>query len=67
MTPPCCPDPGASLVATVPPMVQAERELWALHDKRDPNILVLLLSQKFRWVPAGDGGGAAPRAVARRP
>ncbi|KAL4853877.1 5'-adenylylsulfate reductase 3 [Chlorella vulgaris] len=39
---------GCSLLATLAPMAQAQRDLWALHDKRDPNIVVLLLSQKFR-------------------
>jgi hypothetical protein len=46
--PPCWPCAGCSLLATLAPMAQAQRDLWALHDKRDPNIVVLLLSQKFR-------------------
>ena len=51
------PSAGASVVATLSPMLAAQQELAALADKRDPNILVLLLGQKFRW---GTSWVAAP-------
>jgi hypothetical protein len=35
------------MLATLPAMLDAERELWRLSDKRDPNILVLILGRKY--------------------
>lgn len=39
---------GGSLLAAAPVMLASEAEVDLLADKRDPNVVVMLLSEKFR-------------------
>ena len=53
---------GGSLVSTIPAMLQAESEVRRLEDRRDPNILVMLLSRQ--WVSQNGAAGTVAAAAA---